>query len=126
MPTKSQVRANIAAVTPESFSSMVVLNKTNYKEHEANLITLQAVISYHALLLVDEVLSQLTAGPTNISRETYQDIMRTSWQANADLRTAAQQMMFIDVASYLTKTSIGRNQAIKQLLESTIKCLPSM
>ena len=59
MPTRVEVHTEISKLTAHSFAEDVKLSKTNYKSTEADKIVIRALISFHELLLVDELLVKL-------------------------------------------------------------------
>ena len=121
MPTRVEVHTEISKLTAPSFAEDVKLSKINYKSAEANKIVIQALISFHELLLVDELLVKLETSTTNMSVETYRDYMRTIWENQRSMRTHAQLNIFTHVSDMLKgSTSIGRNQAIQILKDSIV------
>ena len=121
MPTRVEVHTEISKLTAPSYAEDVKLNKTNYKSAEANKVMLKALISFHELLLVDELLVKLETSTTNFSTETYRDYMRTIWENQRSMRTHAQLNIFTHVSDMLKgSTSIGRNQAIQILKDSIV------
>ena len=121
MPTRVEVHTEISKLTAPSFAEDVQLSKTNYKSTEANKIVIQALISFHELLLVDELLVKLQTSTTNMSVETYRDYMRTIWENQRSMRTPLQLNIFVHVSDMLKgSTSIGRNQAIQILKDSIV------
>ena len=121
MPTRVEVHTEISKLTAPSFAEDVKLSKTNYKSAEANKLMLKALISFHELLLVDELLVKLETSTTNMSVETYRDYMRTIWENQRSMRTHAQLNIFTHVSDMLKgSTSIGRNQAIQILKDSIV------
>ena len=117
MPSRKELRETLTSITHESYASGVPLNKTSYKDAEANQIQLQALISYHELMFVDELLSKLNASTTNISIETYRSYMRNLYSANKLYHTSFNRELAISISKDLeAKTSLGRNQAIELLL----------
>ena len=114
MPTRLEVHTEISKLTAPSYAEDVKLSKTNYKSTEANKIVIQALISFHELLLVDELLVKLQTSTTNMSVETYRDYMRTIWENQRSVRTHVQLNIFTHVSDMLKgSTSVGRNQAIQ-------------
>lgn len=121
MPTRVEVHTEISKLTAPSYAEDVKLSKTNYKSAEANKIVLQALISFHELLLVDELLVKLETSTTNMSVETCRDYMRTIWENQRNVRTLLQLNIFVHVSDMLKgSTSIGRNQAIQILKDSIV------
>ena len=121
MPTRVEVHTEISKLTAPSYAEDVKLSKINYKSAEANKIVIQALISFHGLLLVDELLVKLETSTTNISTETYRDYMRTIWENQRSMRTHVQLNIFTHVSDMLKgSTSIGRNQAIQILKDSIV------
>ena len=121
MPTRLEVHTEISKLTAPSYAEDVKLSKTNYKSAEANKLMLKALISFHELLLVDELLVKLETSTTNMSVETYRDYMRTIWENQRSMRTHAQLNIFTHVSDMLKgSTSIGRNQAIQILKDSIV------
>ena len=121
MPTRVEVHTEISKLTAPSYAADVKLSKTNYKSTEANKIVIQALISFHELLLVDELLVKLETSTTNMSVETYRDYMRTIWENQRSMRTPLQLNIFVHVSDMLKgSTSVGRNQAIQLLKDSVI------
>lgn len=124
MTTRSALRESIAALTHESFSSEIPLAKTSYKESEANRIKLNALISYHELMYVDEILSSLNAAKTNINTEDIRVILRGLYADNAMYRTSFNRTLSLKIhANIGSKTTIGRNQAIDLLLNTVLETL---
>lgn len=121
MPTRVEVHTEISKLTAASYAEDVKLSKTNYKSTEANKIVIQALISFHELLLVDELLVKLETSTTNISTEKYRDYMRTIWENQRSVRTHVQLNIFTHVSDMLKgSTSVGRNQAIQILKDSIV------
>lgn len=121
MPTRVEVHTEISKLTAPSYAEDVKLSKINYKSAEANKIVIQALISFHELLLVDELLVKLETSTTNMSVETYRDYMRTIWENQRSMRTHVQLNIFTHVSDMLKgSTSIGRNQAIQILKDSIV------
>lgn len=121
MPTRLEVHAQIAKLTAPSYAEDVKLSKINYKAAEADKIVIRALISFHELLLVDELLLKVETSTTNFSTETYRDYMRTIWENQRSMRTHVQLNIFTHVSDMLKgSTSVGRNQAIQILKESVI------
>ena len=124
MPTRVEVHTEISKLTAPSYAEDVKLSKTNYKSAEANKIVIQALISFHELLLVDELLIKVETSTTNFSTETYRDYMRTIWENQRSVRTHVQLNIFTHVSDMLKgSTSVGRNQAIQILKESIVRIL---
>ena len=121
MPTRLEVHNEISKLTAPSYAEDVKLNKINYKSAEANKIVIRALISFHELLLVDELLVKLETSTTNMSVETYRDYMRTIWENQRSMRTRVQLHIFTHVSDMLKgSTSVGRNQAIQILKDSIV------
>lgn len=121
MPTRLEVHAQIAKLTAPSYAEDVKLSKINYKSAEADKIVIRALISFHELLLVDELLLKVETSTTNFSTETYRDYMRAIWENQRSMRTHVQLNIFTHVSDMLKgSTSVGRNQAIQILKESII------
>ena len=121
MPTRVEVHSEIAKLTALSFADNVQLSKINYKPQEANKIILKALISYHELLLVDELLVKLETSTTNMSTETYREYMRNIWENQRSMRTQAQLDIFTNINQLLKgSTSVGRNQAIQTLMDAVV------
>ena len=121
MPTRVEVHTEISKLTAPSFAEDVKLSKINYKAAEADKIVIRALISFHELLLVDELLVKLETSTTNMSVETYRDYMRTIWENQRSMRTHVQLNIFTHVSDMLKgSTSIGRNQAIQILKDSIV------
>ena len=121
MPTRVEVHTEISKLTAPSYAEDVKLSKINYKAAEADKIVIRALISFHELLLVDELLVKLETSTTNISTETYRDYMRTIWENQRSMRTHVQLNIFTHVSDMLKgSTSIGRNQAIQTLKDSIV------
>lgn len=121
MPSRKELRATITTSTHESFMSGVPLAKTNYTDAEANRIHLQALISFHGLMYVDELLSFINASPTNFSTQSIKDKMKSIYKDNEIYRTKFNRDLSISLATNLSTTcSIGRNQAIDKLLTSVL------
>lgn len=121
MPTRVEVHNEMSKLTAPSYAEDVKLNKTNYKSAEANKLMLKALISFHELLLVDELLVKLETSTTNISTETYRDYMRTIWENQRSMRTTVQLHIFTHVSDMLKgSTTVGRNQAIQILKDSIV------
>lgn len=121
MPSRKELRATITTSTHESFMSGVPLAKTNYTDAEANRIHLQALISFHGLMYVDELLSFINASPTNFSTQSIKDKMKSIYKDNEIYRTKFNRALSISLATNLSTTrSIGRNQAIDKLLTSVL------
>ena len=120
MPSRKELRATITTSTHESFMSGVPLAKTNYTDAEANRIHLQALISFHGLMYVDELLSFINTSPTNFSTQSIKDKMKSIYKDNEIYRTKFNRDLSISLATNLSTTcSIGRNQAIELLLSTT-------
>lgn len=121
MPTRLEVHTEISKLTAPSYAEDVKLSKINYKAAEADKIVIRALISFHELLLVDELLLKVETSTTNFSTETYRDYMRTIWENQRSMRTHVQLNIFTHVSDMLKgSTSVGRNQAIQILKESVI------
>ena len=121
MPSRKELRATITTSTHESFMSGVPLAKTNYTDAEANRIHLQALISFHGLMYVDELLSFINASPTNFSTQSIKDKMKSIYKDNEIYRTKFNRDLSISLATNLSTTcSIGRNQVIDKLLTSVL------
>ena len=121
MPTRVEVHTEISKLTAPSYAEDVKLSKINYKAAEADKIVIRALISFHELLLVDELLVKLETSTTNMSVETYRDYMRTIWETQRSMRTHVQLNIFTRVSDMLKgSTSIGRNQAIQILKDSIV------
>ena len=121
MPTRLEVHTEISKLTAPSYAEDVKLSKINYKAAEADKIVIRALISFHELLLVDELLVKLETSTTNFSTETYRDYMRTIWGNQRSMRTHVQLNIFTHVSDMLKgSTSIGRNQAIQTLKDSIV------
>lgn len=121
MPTRVEVHNEISKLTAPSYAEDVKLSKTNYKSTEANKLMLKALISFHELLLVDELLVKLETSTTNMSVETYRDYMRTIWENQRSMRTMVQLHIFTHVSDMLKgSTTVGRNQAIQILKDSIV------
>ena len=121
MPSRKELRATITTSTHESFMSGVPLAKTNYTDAEANRIHLQALISFHGLMYVDELLSFINASLTNFSTQSIKDKMKSIYKDNEIYRTKFNRDLSISLATNLSTTcSIGRNQAIDKLLTSVL------
>ena len=121
MPTRVEVHNEISKLTAPSYAEDVKLSKTNYKSTEANKLMLKALISFHELLLVDELLVKLETSTTNFSTETYRDYMRTIWENQRSMRTHVQLNIFTHVSDMLKgSTTVGRNQAIQILKDSIV------
>ena len=121
MPTRVEVHTEISKLTAPSYAEDVKLSKTNYKSAEANKIVIRALISFHELLLVDELLVKVETSTTNISTETYRDYMRTIWENQRSMRTHVQLNIFTHVSDMLKgSTTVGRNQAIQILKDSIV------
>ena len=121
MPTRVEVHTEISKLTAPSYAEDVKLSKINYKAAEADKIVIRALISFHELLLVDELLVKLETSTTNFSTETYRDYMRTIWGNQRSMRTHVQLNIFTHVSDMLKgSTSIGRNQAIQTLKDSIV------
>ena len=121
MPTRLEVHTEISKLTAPSYAEDVKLSKINYKAAEADKIVIRALISFHELLLVDELLVKVETSTTNISTETYRDYMRTIWENQRSMRTHVQLNIFTHVSDMLKgSTSIGRNQAIQTLKDSIV------
>lgn len=121
MPSRKELRATITTSTHESFMSGVPLAKTNYTDAEANRIHLHALISFHGLMYVDELLSFINASPTNFSTQSIKDKMKSIYKDNEIYRTKFNRDLSISLATNLSTTcSIGRNQAIDKLLTSVL------
>ena len=121
MPSRKELRETLTTITHESFVSGVPLAKTSYKDAEANQIQLQALISYHELMFVDEILSHINTSKTNFSTASLKDKMKQLYANNELYRTTVNRELAIDIAYELKdRTTIGRNQAIELLLNVTI------
>lgn len=118
MPSNNQLRAVIAQLTDDLYAKEVILNKTSFKQPDANKIILRALVSYYDLALVDELLSKVLNSTTNMPTENVRAFMRTLWD-NKSLRTTNQRTIFMIVHSKLVGNSIGRNQAIEIILSAT-------
>ena len=121
MPSRKELRETLMSITHESFISGIPLTKSSYKDAEANQIQLQALISYHELMFVDELLSFINASKTNFSTASLKDKMKQLYANNELYRTTFNRELAIDTAyALLDRTTIGRNQAIELLLNMTI------
>ena len=121
MPTRLEVHTEISKLTAPSYAEDVKLSKINYKAAEADKIVIRALISFHELLLVDELLVKLETSTTNFSTETYRDYMRTIWENQRSMRTHVQLNIFTHVSDMLKgSTTVGRNQAIQILKDSIV------
>lgn len=121
MLTRTELRAQLNNSTNEHFASGIPLSKTSYNDAEANCIHLQALISFNELMYVDELLSFINASNTNISTTSIKDKMKYLYKVNAVYRTKFNRDLAISIANALnSKSSIGRNQAINTLLQSTL------
>lgn len=121
MPSRKELRETLTRITHESFVSGVPLTKTSYRDAEANQIQLQALISYHELMYVDELLSHINTSKTNFSTASFKDKMKQLYANNELYRTTVNRELAIDMAYELKdKTTIGRNQATELLLNMTI------
>ena len=121
MPTRVEVHTEISKLTAPSFAEDVKLSKTNYKSTEADKLVIRALISFHELLLVDELLVKVETSTTSFSTETYRDYMRTIWENQRSMRTHVQLNIFVHVSDMLKgSTSVGRNQAIQILKDSIV------
>lgn len=118
MPVIYQLRANIAQLTDEHFAEELLLNKPSFKQAEANKIILRALVSYYDLALVDELLTKVLNNTTTMPTESVRQFMRTLWD-NKSLRTINQRTIFMMIHSKLDGKSIGRNQAVELILNST-------
>ena len=67
MPTRVEVHTEISKLTAPSYAEDVKLSKINYRAAEADKIVIRALISFHELLLVDELLVKLETSTTGIS-----------------------------------------------------------
>ena len=120
MPSRKELREILTTITHESFSSSVPLDKTSYKDAEANQIQLQALISYHGLMFVDEILCKFNSYKTNFSTELIRIALRSLYKDNDIYRTCTNKDIAIQINDLIdNKTSIGRNQAIELLLTAT-------
>lgn len=121
MLTRTELRAQLNNSTDEHFASGIPLSKTSYNDAEANRIHLQALISFNELMYVDEILSFINASKTNFSTAFLKDKMKSLYKENAIYRTKFNRDLAISIATeHNDKSSIGRNQAINTLLQSTI------
>lgn len=121
MRTRTKLRAQLNNSTNEHFASGIPLSKISYSDAEANRIHLQALISFNELMYVDELLSFINASNTNISTTSIKDKMKYLYKVNAVYRTKFNRDLAISIATALnSESSIGRNQAINTLLQSTL------
>lgn len=121
MRTRTKLRAQLNNSTNEHFASGIPLSKISYSDAEANRIHLQALISFNELMYVDELLSFINASNTNISTTSIKDKMKYLYKVNAVYRTKFNRDLAISIAIALnSESSIGRNQAINTLLQSTL------
>ena len=121
MPTRVEVHNEVSKLTAPSYAEDVKLSKINYKSAEADKIVIRALISFHELLLVDELLVKLETSTTNFSTEKYRDYMRTIWENQRSMRTHVQLNIFTHVSDMLKgSTTVGRNQAIQILKDSIV------
>ena len=124
MRTRTKLRAQLNNSTNEHFASGIPLSKISYSDAEANRIHLQALISFNELMYVDELLSFINASNTNISTTSIKDKMKYLYKVNAVYRTKFNRDLAISIAIALnSESSIGRNQAINTLLQSTLYVL---
>ena len=116
MPSRKELRAVLTAITTESFASAVALNKTNYSEAEANQIQMQALVSYHDLIYVDEVLAKVNASTTNLNITLLYEYMRYAYQQRTKAEPTQKAIFMYVFDSTKGTYTIGRNQAIGKLL----------
>ena len=120
MPSRKELRETLTSITHESFVSDIPLTKTSYKDAEANQIQLQALISFHGLMFVDELFAKLNASSTNLSMETFRSYIREIYTNNQTYRTHFNRNLAMSIDREMGKrTTIGRNQAIELLLSTT-------
>lgn len=119
MPSRKELRVTLTHITDESFISCVPLTKINYTEAEANQIQLQALISYHGLMFVDEMLSIFNRSKTSFSRASVKEALKAVYSRN---KTQFNRAYAITYHKHLGDGgSIGRNQAIELLLTSALE-----
>lgn len=120
MPSRKELREELTILTHESFVSGIPLAKTNYSDADANRIYLQALISYHSLMHADELLSKINASKTNVSCDTVRAHMRSIYQDALHHNHATYNYVCAVNKALGERTSIGRNQMIKVLLDTAI------
>lgn len=118
MPSRKELRAVLTAITTESFASAIPLNKTNYSEAEANQIQMQALVSYHDLIFVDEVLAKVNASTTNLNITLLYEYMRYAYQQRTKAEPTQKAIFMLVFDKTKGTSTIGRNQAISVLLKS--------
>ena len=119
MPTNKELRKQIAELTCQSFADDAVITKTNYKQSEANQLILRSLITYHGLCIIDEIMVNVLKGTPTMATSTVLDIMRNAWNSGYSLRTKQQHRIICSIHAKLTSSSIGRNQLIDIILNST-------
>lgn len=117
MPSRKELREELSNITHESFSSSIPLAKTSYKESEAIRIKLQALISFHNLPQVDEILAKLNASETNISADTYRAYLRSIYMDITYHNIGTYDLVVGINRRIGERSSIGRNIAIHILYE---------
>ena len=117
MPSRNELRAMLTELTHESFVSPIMLAKTSYKDAEANQVQLQALISFHGMMYVDEILCKINASKTTFPTEHLRQILRSLYNDNSIYKTKFNRDLSMRIHTELgAKTTIGRNQATELLL----------
>lgn len=117
MPSRKDLIDTINRNTAPLF--VVDLPKISYKEAEANLILLNAILNYECLPLIDQVKKELYNSTACLSVKFIKDTMKSIYLANAGLRTHRERDIITHIAVCLEgQTTIGRNQLIKLIITS--------
>ena len=117
MPSRKDLIDTINRNTAPLF--VVDLPKISYKEGEANLILLNAILNYECLPLIDQVKKELYNSTACLSVKFIKDTMKSIYLDNAGLRTHRERDIITHIAVCLEgQTTIGRNQLIKLLITS--------
>lgn len=117
MPSRKELADLISTHTHPSY--IVDLPKINYKEGEANLILLNAILNFECLPLIDQVKKELYNSSTCLSVKFIKDTMKSIYTDNAGLRTHRERDIITHIAVCLEgQTTIGRNQLIKLIIQS--------
>lgn len=117
MPSRKDLIDTINRNTAPLF--VIDLPKINYKEGEANLILLNAILNYECLPLIDQVKKELYNSTACLSVKFIKDTMKSIYLDNAGLRTHRERDIITHIAVCLEgQTTIGRNQLIKLIITS--------
>lgn len=116
MPTKKELADLISINTHPTYD--IALTKPRYKQSEANLILVNAMISYRTLCMVDQIKADLLKDTPCMSTKYIKDTIKQIWKDNPSLRSHADQEVITRLAAYLDGTTIGRNQLIEHLIQA--------